>query len=103
MTEIYRPTPEEVANFTTDDTKPTGLEIIAYAESLTAWIDQAETTALQILDCYEQWAKVDPRLQDLYLEMLSFYADSFRVPQEDSDNPGTKIVKYAPGQKRRRK
>jgi hypothetical protein len=103
MTEIIHPTPEEIHSLTTDDTEPTGLEIIAYAESLTTWIEEAETRALEILDCYEKWAKVDPRLQDLYVEMLSYYADAFRVPFEDSDQPGTKIVKYAPGKKRGRK
>ena len=80
----------------TEDTTPTGLEPIAYMASLLGWIDEAETTALQILDCYEAWAKHDPRLYDLYLEMLSYYADSFRVPNEDADEPLLKIQKYAP-------
>ena len=37
----------------TEDTTPTGLEPIAYMASLLGWMDEAETTALQILDCYE--------------------------------------------------
>lgn len=84
MTELFIPTPEEIRSLSgEDDTTPTGLEPIAYLESLLGWIEEAEDRALSILEYYEQWAKTDPKLYDLYVEMLYFYADSFRVPDED--------------------
>lgn len=92
MTEILRPTPEEVANFTTDDTEATGLDINEYATEVSFPIFEEWITRRNIvLKIYEKFAQIHPTgYEEIYQAMLEETAKELKIPEEGIEKVKTR-------------